>query len=530
MKETKGITLIALIITIILMLILTGTTVQVVINSNLFDIAKDAGEQMKEEYEKEKNGPDITINGVPMDEWIQSQCEHEWGEWNIIKEPTYTQAGERNRTCKKCGLKQTEYPSMLVCDKHTYSDEDWIIDKVPTCIEIGKKHVICTKCGTEIVEEIAIDKVNGHNYVNRVCTLCGNNINTAPTLSVSTSNITTTTANIMASSTDADYDALSATLVINGKTYTSSGAIGTTITPLWQITGLNPNTIYSYTVTVTDGYETVTKTGRITTLKVNTAPVITINEDDKSGKTTTQFRIKLGAEDSNGDQLTFTLYYSTTENGTYTEVKGDPINSGGTKTIAVSSTGFKEYTTIWWYVTLTDGTHTVTSEKQSLKTYCSGTGSTCYSATLCTANRTTSTCSMCQGSRQCNASVTYSYRARAVLSYDSTCSFCGSATIKNETAVARLSITCPNHGETTMIGCYDNGCNSQVSSHYTNNKGCSQSCSACWGAGTTTSYGTCSTHSTSGQHYYCNKHTQTYVGTSSAHTYCSHGYISQHDN
>ena len=266
MKETKGITLIALIITIILMLILTGTTVQVVINSNLFDIAKDAGEQMKEEYEKEKNGPDITINGVPMDEWIQSQCEHEWGEWNIIKEPTYTQAGERNRTCKKCGLKQTEYPSMLVCDKHTYSDEDWIIDKVPTCIEIGKKHVICTKCGTEIVEEIAIDKVNGHNYVNRVCTLCGNNINTAPTLSVSTSNITTTTANIMASSTDADYDALSATLVINGKTYTSSGAIGTTITPLWQITGLSPLTTYEYTVTVTDGYETVTKTGSITTL------------------------------------------------------------------------------------------------------------------------------------------------------------------------------------------------------------------------------------------------------------------------
>ena len=455
-----------------------------------------------------------------------SECEHTFGNWVTTVPATCKATGTKTRTCTKCGAIETTSKAKLPI--HAYGA--WETTTPATCIATGTKTKTCTGCGVTATQEIPIDTTNGHNYVNRVCTLCGNNINTAPTLSVSTSNITTTTANIMASSTDADYDALSATLVINGKTYTSSGAIGTTITPLWQITGLNPNTIYSYTVTVTDGYETVTKTGRITTLKVNTAPVITINEDDKSGKTTTQFRIKLGATDSNGDKLTFTLYYSTTENGTYTEVKGDPIKSGGTKTVAVSSTGFKEYTTIWWYVTLTDGTHTVTSEKQSLKTYCSGTGSTCYSATLCTANRTTSTCSMCQGSRQCNASVTYSYRARAVLSYDSTCSFCGSATIKNETAVARLSITCPNHGETTMIGCYDNGCNSQVSSHYINNKGCTQLCSICYGSGTITSYGTCSTHSRSGTHYYCTRHTQTYVGTSSAHTYCSHGYVSQHDN
>ena len=42
MKRNKGITLIALIITIIIMLILCATTITLVINSELFDTAKKA--------------------------------------------------------------------------------------------------------------------------------------------------------------------------------------------------------------------------------------------------------------------------------------------------------------------------------------------------------------------------------------------------------------------------------------------------------------------------------------------------------
>lgn len=55
MKNQKGITLIALIITIIVMLILVAVTVAVVINSDLIGTAKNAKENTEADYEKEQN-------------------------------------------------------------------------------------------------------------------------------------------------------------------------------------------------------------------------------------------------------------------------------------------------------------------------------------------------------------------------------------------------------------------------------------------------------------------------------------------
>ncbi|MBQ2917265.1 MAG: hypothetical protein IJE59_03725, partial [Clostridia bacterium] len=46
MRNKKGITLIALIITIIVMMILVGVTVNVALNGGLFDKAKDAASGM----------------------------------------------------------------------------------------------------------------------------------------------------------------------------------------------------------------------------------------------------------------------------------------------------------------------------------------------------------------------------------------------------------------------------------------------------------------------------------------------------
>lgn len=55
MKNQKGITLVALIITIIVMLILVAVSVAVVINSNLLGAADQATEKYKNEANKEKN-------------------------------------------------------------------------------------------------------------------------------------------------------------------------------------------------------------------------------------------------------------------------------------------------------------------------------------------------------------------------------------------------------------------------------------------------------------------------------------------
>ena len=63
MKENKGITLIALIITIVIMLILVAVSVNVLINSNIIGQAEKAAEGYKTAYEQEANGREIEING-----------------------------------------------------------------------------------------------------------------------------------------------------------------------------------------------------------------------------------------------------------------------------------------------------------------------------------------------------------------------------------------------------------------------------------------------------------------------------------
>ena len=67
MKNNKGITLVALIITIIVMLILVGVTVSILINSNVIGKAKTAGEQTEEKYNEESSfgqSFNIMINGT----------------------------------------------------------------------------------------------------------------------------------------------------------------------------------------------------------------------------------------------------------------------------------------------------------------------------------------------------------------------------------------------------------------------------------------------------------------------------------
>ena len=53
MRKTKGITLIALVITIIVMIILVGVTINIAVNSGLFDKSREAKEQTQMEINKE---------------------------------------------------------------------------------------------------------------------------------------------------------------------------------------------------------------------------------------------------------------------------------------------------------------------------------------------------------------------------------------------------------------------------------------------------------------------------------------------
>ena len=63
MKENKGITLIALIITIVVMLILVAVSVNIIINSNIIGQAEKAAKGYKTAYEQESNIGQVTIGG-----------------------------------------------------------------------------------------------------------------------------------------------------------------------------------------------------------------------------------------------------------------------------------------------------------------------------------------------------------------------------------------------------------------------------------------------------------------------------------
>ena len=241
MRETKGITLISLIITIIVMLILISVTVNVLIESGIIGSAKNAANKTQTAYQNEATLDKITIGGVEYDsiqDFEQKRCVHTYGEWVVVKEATYTEAGERYRTCTKCNLKQTEYPDILACENHTYGE--WVTDTEPTCVAVGKKHQTCSTCGTVTEEEIAVDTENGHNYENGTCTHC--NI-AEPVAGITASTIASAT-------TKSDYygDYVTGITLNNGDTSTQ-----------WRIFYADANNIYLIAADYIDAQAYVSK-------------------------------------------------------------------------------------------------------------------------------------------------------------------------------------------------------------------------------------------------------------------------------
>ena len=159
MKENKGITLIALIITIVIMLILVAVSVNVLINSNIIGQAEKAAEGYKTAYEQEQTRIDELMeewNRLEQDQ--ESECVHNWGEWQTVTPATCTIVGSQKRTCSLCNTSETQNVPVL---EHNYSDA--------TCTEPQT----CTRCGATTGTAL------GHNLVNGVCTRCGVNVMTA---------------------------------------------------------------------------------------------------------------------------------------------------------------------------------------------------------------------------------------------------------------------------------------------------------------------------------------------------------------
>lgn len=76
MKSQKGITLIALVITIIVMLILVGVTITMALNGNLFNYAKNATIKTNEAVQGEKELSSGTVKiynkNVDINEYVKA--------------------------------------------------------------------------------------------------------------------------------------------------------------------------------------------------------------------------------------------------------------------------------------------------------------------------------------------------------------------------------------------------------------------------------------------------------------------------
>ena len=77
-KPQKGITLIALIITIIVMLILVGVTISMSLNGKLFGYAKNATKDTKEALEHESSLTEGIINGQTIDDIVGTVVADNW--------------------------------------------------------------------------------------------------------------------------------------------------------------------------------------------------------------------------------------------------------------------------------------------------------------------------------------------------------------------------------------------------------------------------------------------------------------------
>lgn len=79
--------------------------------------------------------------------------QHEWGEWDRVKEPTASEEGLQRRECSLCHqVDERAIPALGECAVHDYGP--WETVKEPTATEDGLRKRVCKVCGHEDTEKI----------------------------------------------------------------------------------------------------------------------------------------------------------------------------------------------------------------------------------------------------------------------------------------------------------------------------------------------------------------------------------------
>lgn len=356
--------------------------------------------------------------------------------------------------------------------------------------------------------------------------------NVAPTNVTGTATSTTTTITVTASANDtASENAGSDIAGILRYQYRVSG--GT-----WQtentLTDLTHSTNYTVEIKAIDkaGNETIGSIMQATDVNNRVPTDLTVAYSTKS---TNSITVNAQANDADGNQLTYTLYTATSENGSYTQ-KATRTVAANTQ-VSLQATGLSMYTRYYYYVTVSDGiASAVSSSKSNVRTYCSGRINSCTRYSCPGGSTTSSNCNMCNGSGICPGTYTY-WGTKLVHNYTGEldyCDVCGKAPATCSPASMLVCRGCNYSGRVVWRG--NEYCslsclrekfptNSWTEPNDPGKHSGSMTCTNCGGDGLTTSVTTCS-HGYTASHYYCNRNS---TNCSSRHYWCSHGYSSQHD-
>ena len=171
MRKNEGITLIILIITIVIMLILLGVSTKIIIDSKMFNKTETAVGQTNNRIKKDDDETNYLLG--ELDNTRKNQCNHNWVDEKIIKQPTCTEKGQKQQRCSKCSATRiVEIPTL----GHNYVD--------------GK----CTECEETLIIGAPIDY---HEYIGTD----GNALTTMP----SYTSLKTTRGSTNSADSDATY-------------------------------------------------------------------------------------------------------------------------------------------------------------------------------------------------------------------------------------------------------------------------------------------------------------------------------------
>ena len=87
---------------------------------------------------------------------ITEAAGHQFGDWKDLESPDCNDSGARERSCKVCGLTETDNVNP---NGHDWL-EDFIVDKEPTCTEEGSESIHCRNC--DAVKDAVVLHAKGH--------------------------------------------------------------------------------------------------------------------------------------------------------------------------------------------------------------------------------------------------------------------------------------------------------------------------------------------------------------------------------